>query len=269
MSTNIFRCCGLALLLTLLAVSPVWAAKVQDPASPTILLTGSNRGVGLALAQEYAAKGWNVIATCRTPSKAKDLRALAASNPKVLVERLDVTDVRQISKLAEKYRGVPVDVLFNNAAWLGEPIRNQQFGNLDEDMFVEVMKTNVYGPLKLSEAFVDNIAASQQKKIIGMTSGLGSLTLMARMSRFYYYQMSKAAMNMGMRALRNDLRSRGITVALLAPGMVDTDLLDASGYKGKSLTPAESAASLYVMVAALTPEDKGVPVNVDGKPIPW
>ncbi len=269
MSTNIFRRCSFALLLTLLVVSPLWAAKVQDPASPTILLTGSNRGVGLALAQEYAAQGWNVIATCRTPSKAKDLQALAAGNPKVLVEKLDVTDVRQISKLAEKYRGIPIDVLFNNAAWLGEPISKQQFGNLDEEMFVEVMKTNVYGPLKLSEAFVDNIAASQQKKIIGMSSGLGSLTLMGRMSRFYYYQMSKAAMNMGMRALRNDLRSRGIIVALLAPGMVDTDLLDASGYKGESLTPAASAAALYSLVTALTPEDKGVPVNVDGKPIPW
>jgi NAD(P)-dependent dehydrogenase (short-subunit alcohol dehydrogenase family) len=260
---------GLALLLVLLAAPSLWAAGVHDPASPTILLTGSNRGVGLALAREYAAQGWNVIATCRTPAKAGELQALADANPRVRIEKLDVTDLRQISKLAEKYRGVPVDVLFNNAAWLGEPISKQQFGNLDQDMFVEVMKTNVYGPLKLSEAFVDNIAASQQKKIIGITSGLGSLTLMGRMSRFYYYQMSKAAMNMGMRALRNDLRSRGIIVALLAPGMVDTDLLTASGYKGESLSPAESAASLYKLAAALTPEDKGIPVNVDGKPIPW
>jgi NAD(P)-dependent dehydrogenase (short-subunit alcohol dehydrogenase family) len=269
MNTRLFCRHGLVLLLAFLAAPSLWAANVQDPASPTILLTGSNRGVGLALAQEYAARGWNVIATCRTPSKAKELQTLAAANPKVLVEKLDVTDLRQISKLAEKYRGVPVDVLFNNAAWLGEPISKQQFGNLDQDMFVEVMKTNVHGPLKLSEAFVDNIAASQQKKIIGMTSGLGSLTLMGRMSRFYYYQMSKAAMNMGMRALRNDLQARGIIVALLAPGMVDTDLLVASGYKGESLSPAESAASLYKLVAALTPEDKGIPVNVDGKPIPW
>jgi len=259
---------GFVLLLAL-AVSPLQAAKVQDPASPTILLTGSNRGVGLALAEEYAAKGWNVIATCRTPSKAKELQALAAANPKVLVEQLDVTDLKEISTLAEKYSGVPVDVLFNNAGWLGEPVSKQQFGNLDEDMFLEVMKTNVYGPLKLSEAFVDNVAASQQKKIIGMTSGLGSLTLMGRMSRFYYYQMSKAALNMGMRAMRNDLQSRGIIVALLAPGMVDTDLLAASGYKGKSLMPAESATSLYALVAGLTLEDKGVPVNVDGKTIPW
>lgn len=268
MNTRSIRC-TLALLLSLLAVSPLWAANVADPASPTILLTGSNRGVGLALAAEYAARGWNVIATCRTPSKATDLQTLAAANPKVIVEKLDVTDVRQIRKLADKYRGIPVDVLFNNAAWLGEPISNQQFGNLDEDMFVEVMKTNVYGPLKLSEAFVENIAASEQKKIIGMTSGLGSLTLMGRMSRFYYYQMSKAAINMGMRAMRNDLRSRGIIVAIVAPGMVDTDMLVASGFKGEKLTPAESAAGLYALVAELTIEDKGVPVNVDGKTIPW
>jgi len=123
--------------------------------------------------------------------------------------------------------------------------------------------------LKLSEALVANVEASKQKKIIGMTSGLGSLTLMGRMSRFYFYQMSKAAMNMGMRAMRNDLQGRGIIVALLAPGMVDTDMLEDSGYSGKALTPAESAAGLYKLVAGLTLQDKGIPVNVDGKPIPW
>ncbi len=267
MSMKIFRY-GFVLLLAL-AFSPLQAAKVQDPASPTILLTGSNRGVGLALAEEYAAKGWNVIATCRTPSKAKELQALAAANPKVLVEQLDVTDLKEISKLAEKYRGVPIDVLFNNAAWIGEPVSHQQFGDLDQELFVEVMKTNVFGPLKLSEAFVENIAASQQKKIIGMTSGLGSLTIMARMSRFYFYQMSKSALNMGMRAMRNDLQGRGIIVAILAPGMVDTDMLVVSGYKGEKLTPAASAAALYKLVAALTIDDKGLPVNVDGKTIPW
>jgi len=263
--------CRLAVaVLSLAAVmAPASAAKVRDPASPTILLTGSNRGVGLALATEYAAQGWNVIATCRTPKKAAELKALAAANPKVIIEQLDVTDVRQIEKLAAKYKGVPVDVLFNNAGWLGTPIENQQLGNFDQKLFNEVMNTNVYGPLKLSEAFVPNVEASKQKKIIGMTSGLGSLTLMGRMSRFYYYQMSKAAMNMGMRALRNDLMGRGIIVALLAPGMVETDMLEDSGYSGKALKPAESAAGLYKLDAELTPQDKGVPVNVDGKPIPW
>ncbi len=263
--------CRLAVaVLSLIAmIAPATAAKVRDPASPTILLTGSNRGVGLALATEFAAQGWNVIATTRTPQKATELKALAAANPKVIIEQLDVTDVRQIGKLAAKYQGVPIDVLFNNAGWLGTPIENQQLGSFDQELFNEVMNTNVYGPLKLSEAFVANVEASKQKKIIGMTSGLGSLTLMGRMSRFYYYQMSKAAMNMGMRALRNDLMGRGIIVALLAPGMVETDMLADSGYSGKALKPAESAAGLYKLVAELTLQDKGVPVNVDGKPIPW
>jgi NAD(P)-dependent dehydrogenase (short-subunit alcohol dehydrogenase family) len=251
------------------AGTPASAAKVRDSASPTILLTGSNRGVGLALTKEFAGQGWNVIATCRTPKKAAELKVLAAANPKIIIEQLDVTDVRQIQKLAARYKGVPIDVLFHNAAWLGTPIEDQQFGRFDQELFTAVMNTNVYGPLKLSEALVANVEASTQKKIVGMTSGLGSLTLMGRMSRFYYYQMSKAAMNMGMRALRNDLQGRGITVALLAPGMVETDMLEDSGYSGKALKPAESAAGLYKLVADLTPQDKGVPVNVDGKVIPW
>jgi NAD(P)-dependent dehydrogenase (short-subunit alcohol dehydrogenase family) len=263
----------LALVATLLFAVTAQAAAVRDPASPTILLTGANRGVGLALAKEYAGQGWNVIATCRNPKEATELQALAKSNPKVIVERLDVASSKQLADLAKRYRGVPIDVLFNNAALLGDRNdkgnRRQQFGSLDEELFAEVMRVNVLAPLKISEAFVDNVAASQQKKIIGMTSGLGSLTLMARMSNFYYYQMSKAALNMGFRAMRNDLGKRGIIVALLAPGMVETDMLVQSGFKGEALTPAESAASLYKLVAGLTPEDKGLPVNVDGKVIPW
>lgn len=262
-----------AIVAVLLFAVPVHAATVRDPASPTILLTGANRGVGLALAKEYAGQGWNVIATCRNPKQATELKALAAANPKVIVERLDVASTKQLADLARRYRGVPIDVLFNNAALLGDRKdkgnRRQQFGGLDEQLFAEVMRVNVLAPLKIAEAFVDNVAASQQKKIIGMTSGLGSLTLMGRMSNFYYYQMSKAAVNMGFRALRNDLGKRGITVALLAPGMVDTDMLAESGFTGKALSPAESAASLYQLVAGLTPADKGLPVNVDGKVIPW
>lgn len=260
---------SLAWLLLLGGMASPALAAMPEAGHPTILITGSNRGVGLALVKEFAAQGWNVIATTRNPGKADELKALAKANPRIQVEKLDVTELDQIRRLAEKYRGVPIDVLFNNAGWLGEPVKDQQFGSLSEELFEEVMATNVFGPLKLSEALVENVAASQQKKIIGMTSGLGSLTLMGKMSRFYDYQMSKAALNMGMRAMRNDLQGRGIIVALLAPGMVDTDLLDASGYQGKALTPAESAAGLYKLVAGLTLDDKGQPINVDGKPIPW
>ena len=89
------------------------------------------------------------------------------------------------------------------------------------------------------------------------------------MSRFYYYQMSKAALNMGLRALRHDLRPRGITVAILAPGLVKTDLLAESGYTGEALSAAQSAAGLYRLVERLTIDDPGLPINVDGRVIPW
>lgn len=255
------------------AIATAATGKVADPASPTILITGSNRGVGLALVKEFSDKGWNVIATCRSPKDAAELNTLAKASSKIVVEALDVTSVPAMRGLAKKYQGVPIDVLFNNAAILGDRDdtgnRKQQIGGLDEELFERVMKTNVYGPLKLSEIFAANVGASKQKKIVGITSGLGSMTLMAKMSRFYYYQMSKAALNMGFRALRNDLQPRGITVAILAPGMVETDLLAESGYDGKALTPAQSAAGLYKLVEGLSIEDKGIPINVDGKPIPW
>ena len=267
----------LALCAALLLTAAPLTAAADEPAAaaptPTILITGSNRGIGLALAREFAAAGWNVIATARNPGDAKELRALARGNERVRIEALDVTSQPAMRALVGRLRGVPIDVLFHNAAVLGDRDdtgnKKQQFGGLDEELFNRVMLTNVYGPLKLSELLVDNIAASQQKKIIGMSSGLGSLQLMGRMSRFYYYQMSKTALNMGFRALRNDLKPKGITVAILAPGMVETDLLAESGYSGRALSPAESAAGLRKLVEGLTLEDAGVPVNVDGKTIPW
>lgn len=247
--------------------------RLADPASPTVLVTGANRGIGLALVREFAGHGWNVIAAVRRPAEAGELIALATGDPRVRVESLDVTSVASMRELAARLQGVPLDVLFNNAAILGDRHdtgnTKQKFGGLDEALFDQVMKTNVYGPLKLAECLVPNVAASTRKKIIGMTSGLGSLALMERMSLFYYYQMSKAALNMGMRALRHDLRPRGITVALLAPGMVGTDLLAESGYRGEALAPAQSAAALYRLVEGLTIDDPGVPVNVDGQLIPW
>ncbi len=243
-------------------------AHLVDPASPTILITGANRGIGLGLVGVYAANGWNVIASCRDPARALALRALAQDNPKILIETLDVTDQAQIDALAARYRDTPIDVLFNNAAVLGAPPR-QQIGDLDATLFAEVMAVNALAPLKVSQAFASHVAASGQKKIIGMTSGLGSLSMMGKMSRFYYYQMSKAALNMGMRALRNDLRSRGVIVALLAPGMVETDLLAASGFRGEALGVEDSARSLFALVAGLTIDDPGQPLNHDGKPIPW
>ncbi len=102
-----------------------------------------------------------------------------------------------------------------------------------------------------------------------LASGLGSLTLMSKMQGMTYYRISKSGVNMGMRTIRANLKKEGIIVALIASGMVQTQLLADSGYRGKALTPEESAADMADIIAALTLEDKGTPTNVDGAIIPW
>ncbi len=256
----------IALVHLLLAALPTRAAI--DPDNPTVMVTGSNRGIGLAFVTHYAAEGWNVLATARSPEKAEHLKALQAEYPYVTIEYLDVTEHAGIDALAAKYQGTPIDLLINNAAVLGS-LPEQKVGGLDYDLFEQVMAVNVFGPLKVSEAFADHVAASDQKRIVALTSGLGSLSLMGRMSGFYYYRMSKAALNMGMLGLKTDLKGRGITVALVAPGMVDTKLLADSGYRGKSLTPAESVLGMARIIADLSIDDQPTITNTDGKTIPW
>jgi NAD(P)-dependent dehydrogenase (short-subunit alcohol dehydrogenase family) len=124
-------------------------------------------------------------------------------------------------------------------------------------------------PWRWQRFFREHVASSQQKKIVTLTSGLGSLTLMSKMQGMTYYRISKAGVNMGMRAIRANLKNDGIIVALLAPGMVQTKLLADSGYRGKALAPEDSAAGMADIIARLSIEDSGTPTNVDGATIPW
>ena len=242
-------------------------AQDAESAPPTVLITGSNRGIGLALSRYYAGQNWRVIATCRRPGQAEDLLALAAQHENLSIELLDVTSEEHIGALAQRYADQPIDLLINNAAILGA-LPEQSLGGLDYESFEQTMAVNVFGPLRVSEALSDNVAAAGGK-IVALTSGLGSITLMGRMRGFYFYRISKAALNMSWRALRADLKPRGVAVLLVAPGMVDTRLLHESGYRGPALTPEESAAGMAEIIANASLEDPGVPINVDGKVIPW
>lgn len=246
----------------------VSAASAFDLNKPTILITGANRGIGFAFVQHYAAAGWNVIATARRPQKADDLQAIAVTNPRVVIEQLDVTDLERITAIAADYSEVPIDVLVNNAAVLGD-LDGQKIGSLDFEQFEWTMAVNVYGPLAMAEAFKPSILLGEQKKIVTLTSGLGSLTLMQKMEGMTYYRISKSAVNMAMRAARATYRKENIIVALIAPGMVSTQLLADSGYRGKALTPADSVAGMAELIEQLQIDDVGTPTNVDGKTIPW
>ena len=248
-------------------------SPVIDLDKSTVLITGSNRGIGLSLAENYAEQGWNVVATCRKPDKATDLISLKEKYDNVNIEQLDVTSQKQINALAEKYKGIPIDVLLNNAGILGD-IRDQVFGALNEETFEQVFAVNTLAPLKVSEAFVEHVSLSEQKKIISMTSGLGSMQITANQSYFYFYRMSKAALNMAVVAMNASLRKQGIISALIAPGQVDTKLLAESGYRGPNkITPDESAKSLIRIIDSLSQEtinkNGNKAINVDDRVLPW
>lgn len=249
--------------LTLTLLLPALAS------AETVLITGSNRGIGLGLAKAYAARGWQVIATARSPARADELNALAKEYGNLTIEELDVTDDAEIAALAAKYEGTAIDVLLNNAGVLGD-IEKQNAQNIDYKEIKFIMDVNVYGPIKMTKAFLPHVGASKQKKILTMTSGLGSLAMTQRLGRFYGYRMSKAAVNMAMRAMHADFKGDGYVIGLVAPGQVQTELLFASGFRGPgSITVDESVEGLLKVIDGMTAETVGLPINYNGEPIPW
>ncbi len=273
------------LLTGLLTISqmfalPVVAAGFAEAEAPTILITGANASHGLAFAEEYAALGWNVIATCRTPAKADRLNSLAADYPNVIIEELDIVDDVQITALADKYRDTSIDVLMNNAAINTFRFGPNRFGRIDYEWFEEILKVNIIGQLKVSEAFQEHVEASKQKKIISMTSTGGSIADV-KVPIAVAYRASKAGLNMAMRTYSIALKSKGIIVGIIAPGTVDTeDYMNAedpsavpSNYrnmiKAGRLAPRTAIDDMIALIDRLTLEDSGVYYEWTGKVLPW
>lgn len=231
----------------------------------TVLITGSNSGIGYELARQYADEGWHVIATHRRDTIPESLAALSAQYDNVQVETLDVTDMTGIIVLAKKLKGQPIDVLVNNAGIVGtfdQP--EQKFGTLDYDLFHRFMDTNAAGPLRVAEAFYENVKASEQKKIIAVSTPFASLTFVsgdflkknAGFSNRYWYNTSKAAMNMAFVALASDARADGVSVALMSPGLVKvkrTATYEMGDFaKSIAIEVDESARNLRAMIDTLS-----------------
>jgi NAD(P)-dependent dehydrogenase (short-subunit alcohol dehydrogenase family) len=233
----------------------------------TVLITGANRGLGLEFARQYAAAGWTVVATARNPSEATELREIAGATGRVTIEPLDVLDHAAIAALAARYEGKPIDLLINNAG-IGGDLKLQSLGSFDYALFEEAMAVNVYGVLALSEAFLDNVAASRHKKIVAITSGWGVFSL-PRPPGPYFYRASKAAMNMAMHALQTDLRDEQIIVGLVAPGAADTALRRQLQGNTPAPTAADSVAAMIKVIDGLTLENSAQPINFDGNVLPW
>jgi NAD(P)-dependent dehydrogenase (short-subunit alcohol dehydrogenase family) len=241
------------------------APATGDGTAPTVLVTGANRGIGLALARAYAARGWRVIATARRPAEAVELRALAASDPDVTLETLDVTDHGQVDALATRLRGRPIDVLINNAGIIGDRA-TQVLGRFDYAVAREVFETNTLAPMKMAEALLPNLLAGRQKKLVTLSSSEGSITQVDS-PRIYWYRSSKAAVNMAMRNLAFAVKKDSVAVALVNPGPVATDMMKNARIP---LQPVDEAAGKVIgIIDTLTLETTARFWDYAGGELPW
>lgn len=229
----------------------------------TAVITGTNRGIGLELARQYAAEGWRVYAACRRPETAESLNRLAAdSGGRVSVHPLDVTNAAQVRGLAAVIADDPVDLLLNNAGSYGpDAVR---FGNTDETGWIENFRTNVIGPMKMMEALADNVAASRLRLIASLSSKMGSMADNGS-GGAYIYRSGKAALNAVMKSAAIDLAPRGITAVVLHPGWVRTDM---GGPHGE-IDAQTSARRMRELLSRVGPEDAGSFFDIDGSIIPW
>jgi NAD(P)-dependent dehydrogenase (short-subunit alcohol dehydrogenase family) len=249
------------ILLSLLLLLPMQLM------ADTVLITGANRGIGLEFVKQYAEKGWTVIATSRKPKKSAELNALAKANDKIRIIKLDVTDVDAIAALAKKVKGQPIDVLINNAGVLGD-YEKQKMGQFDYDELDWVIDVNTKGPLRVTSALLENIKASEQKKVVVLASALGSVTMGPNIPNMYWYKISKAGMSIAMASMQKDLKKEGITILRLGPGMVNTRMLAASGAGGKGIEPPASVAGMIAVIEKADPKMGKKSYNYDGKKIP-
>jgi len=226
---------------------------------PTCLITGANRGIGLEFARQYAADGWKVIATCRRPAEAEALNALEGE---VEVQPLDVTDFARIEELAKKLGGVPIDLLINNAGIYGP--RVVPYTSVDYAAWAEVLRVDTMAPLKISAMFSENVAKSTLKRIVAITSNMGSIGENTS-GGSYIYRSAKAALNAVMKSLAVDLNQKRIAVAVLHPGWVGTDM----GGPGAKIEAFESVAGMREVIDGLSLENSGLFFNYDGTELSW
>lgn len=227
---------------------------------PTALVTGAGRGVGLALTEALGRAGWTVLAGMRDDAAAQ---ALSRIDGDVAPISLDVADPASVSILAERLRGMPLDLLVNNAGILigrGVRIGGEPF---DFEEFRTSLEVNTLAPLRMVEAFLDHLRAGEQRKILTISSQMGSIERSPGGS--YWYRTSKAAVNALMRNVARDLSEEGFCVTLAHPGWVQTDM----GGQEADITVQESAEGLFRLIGRMGPELNGGFYSWTGEPHPF
>ncbi len=217
----------------------------------TYLVTGANKGIGLQVCAQLAARGDEAIAVCRSSSV--DLRDLGLR----IIQEIDVSEAEAVARLKSELGDQKIDVLLNNAGIL----HGDSFGNLDYEDMVLQFRVNSLGPLRVTEALADNIVDGGKVGIV--SSRVGSIADNGS-GGYYGYRASKAAVNQIGMNLTHELRPRGIAVALLHPGMVATTMTGRQG-----IDPAKAASGLIDRMDALTLETSGHFWHAEGYELPW
>lgn len=218
----------------------------------TAVITGANRGIGLALATQLNAKGWDIIAVCR--SDGEEIEEIA----NMVISGIDVTDTQQLQQVKKIIGDTQVDLLINNAGLLDD----EQLGQIDYDSMRRQFEINALSPLKVTETLLGNMV--EGSKIANITSRMGSIADNDSGGR-YGYRASKAALNAIGKSLAEDLKTRGIAVAQLHPGWVQTRMVNFGGL----ITPEESAAGLIERIEELSLANTGGFWHTNGEELPW
>jgi NAD(P)-dependent dehydrogenase (short-subunit alcohol dehydrogenase family) len=222
----------------------------------TVLVTGANRGIGLEFVRQYRAEGAAVIACCRTPEKADALKATGAR-----VMELEVCDSAALARLAAALKGEPIDILINNAGVFGP--QRQSASDSDGDGFVETFRINSLAPLMVAQALRENLVRGQDKKLVVLTSKMGSISDSS--GGTLAYRASKAALNMIFHGVAKEWAKDGIAVGILHPGWVQTDM----GGPNALIDAEKSVRGLKACIAGLSLENSGRFLDYKGREIGW
>jgi NAD(P)-dependent dehydrogenase (short-subunit alcohol dehydrogenase family) len=227
------------------------------------LVTGANRGIGLELVRQLSSRGDEVVACARNPADARELTALAGD--RVRLHRLDVADAASVRALATALGSAAIDVLFNVAGVYGDD--DQSLDAMTDLALADVARTyevNAIGALRVVVALLPHVRRGAAKKLVHLTSGMGSISDNTS-GGDYAYRMSKAALNMMSRSLSVDLRGEGILSVVINPGWVQTDM----GGRGAPTPVADSVRGILREIDRATLADSGEFLNWKGNRYAW
>jgi len=224
---------------------------------PSVLVTGANRGIGLAFVRQYAASGFRVFATCRNPDGADRLKTVGGD---VRIHALNVRDEAQIADLAKTLAEEPLDILINNAGTVGSRKENDS----DPTVWLRTFRTNAIAPVRIAQSLAPNLERGREKKIVSISSGRASIGANTD-GGLMIYRTSKAALNMAVRCLAAEMKERGLIVVALAPGWVKTRI----GGTKAPLTPEQSVEAMRAAISKLEPGHSGGFFDRTGEPLQW